>query len=681
MSDPSGPGPGIREARSGRQRFFHNYNRAIGMAYGGLLLGLSAFFAFLLHQGVDDELALIRGQVERHGQFLEFVLRSSTDQIEAMRMSAAADLASGRGCAAGRAAPGGAGLQASGGGFHRDALAERDAGGNLVGDGPLAGRAPEFYCDLGAALGLDNQLGAMAFQLPNAARARFITDQGFYLQAPWQPSRGLAPPARLLHEPVWRQGLPAANPDRTKYWAPPYFGGEDAGLLAPVAVPAYDRDRFVGVIALDLSLDYLNRINSAFGYPLGRVSVVDAQGRVLAHPGLYRDPLAVREAPAFERAFDRAVLAMPSSLVALQAHVPVTLDDWVFIRRPFVSAPWQLVYAVQREALWRKLLLERGPAMAGVLAALMLLMAVTYAVTLREFVGPAAKLVAHVEAESTLAARPVPRVPASWRPWFDAISRAFRESVQLGSLRKEVDIAARMQQSILPRHWPQDPRFTLVGTMRPAKDIGGDFYDHFWLAGGACGFVVADVSGKGISAGLFGMVSKTLLRLTATQRQLPPGSVAREVNDALCADNESSMFVTAFYARYTPGSGELVYVNAGHPPPLLLRADGRVEWLPGTGGTAFGVMEDLDYEERVEHLAPGDTLLVFTDGVTEAVDGRGEEFGRDRLGALFEGQAALRPDEAIDRVVQAVAAFAGEVEQFDDITCVVLHCVGQGEGE
>lgn len=661
-------------------RFFHNYNRAIGTAYAGLLLGLAGYFVFQLHHERDGELAFIRGQVERHAQFLEFVLRASTDQIEGLRLALAADLAAGRACASGRQHAAGGELQAAGDSFHRDAIAQRDAGGNLVGEGALGERDAGFYCDLGAALGLDNQLSAMAYHLPNAARTRFVSTQGFYLQAPWQPAASLARPDSLRTEPMWSLGQPAANPDRLKYWAPPYFAGEEIGLLTPVAAPAYDGERFLGVVAIDMSLDYLHRVNAGFAYPLGTVSVIDAQGRVLAHPQLYRDPLAVREPARFEQAIPSAVLPSVQALAGLPRGEATEMEGWHFIRRPLDAAPWQVVYAVPANELWAKLLRDRAPGMAAVLVALMTLMGVTYWVTLQEFVGPAAKLVAHVQAQSALVPVAAPRVPANWQPWFEAITRVFRESLQLGSLRKEVDIAARMQQAILPRHWPQDPRFTLRGTMKPARDIGGDFYDHFALAGNAHGLVVADVSGKGISAGLFAMVSKTLLRSLAAQRELAPGALCGDVNDALCLDNDTSMFVTTFYARYQPATGQLLYVNAGHPPPLVLGADSSTRWLPATAGTAFGVMEGLVYREQTFQLVAGDTLLVFTDGVTEAIDSQGQEFGRDRLAELFAGQAPpARPEDAIARVLRAVGDFARGVEQFDDITCVALRCEQVGE--
>ncbi len=663
--------------------FFRRYNRIIVQAYAVLLLGLAGFFAWQLREALGDELRLVQGHVERHAQLIEFVLRSPADEVEALRMGAVEGPLGGDACLAGRQAVSAPGWRQGPAGFSLDGVADRDASGNLVGQGGLAGRDAAFYCDLGLALRLDGLARALPFNLPQAARARFIAAARFHLETPWRPSARMPFGPETYDDPVWRRGLPAANPDHRRFWAPAYFGGDDLGLLAPVAVPLHAGDRLVGVLAIDTRLDYLQRINQAFGHPVGAVAIIDGFGQVLAHPGLFADPLAARAPGRFRQAVPADVAADLAALERLPAGQPLVVGGHVVMRRAFVSAPWQLVYVAPLQALQRKNRIEHGLSMAAVLVATGLLMALAYRLTLREFVGPAARLVAHVQAASSEApATPSAdaAVPPAWRPWFDSVSRAFGESMQLGSLRKEVDIAARMQQAILPRQWPADERFTLWGTMRPAKDIGGDFYDHFPLAAGArCGLVVADVSGKGISAGLFGMVSKTLLRAVATQRQAPLGEAAAEVNNALCVDNDTMMFVTAFVGDYDPATGRLVYVNAGHPAPLLVRADGAVVWLPSTGGTAFAVAEGLAYREAQATLAPGDALLVFTDGVTEAIDAQGREFGAARLAALFEGGAAPGPREAVDRVLQAVAAYAPQGEPFDDITCVVLRCDRIGE--
>ncbi len=671
-----------RSATAAEPRFFRNYNRTVGVAYGALLMGLALFFGYQLRLHMSKELVLIAGELERHAQRIEFLLRSSSDQVEALRMAAGRGRSSqGTGesrCAGGESLAQAAMLRAAPGGFQRDALPDRDAGANVVGRGHLAGRSEAFYCDLAAALSLDGHLRSMAFHLPHATRTRFLAVEGFQLVSPWRSARELPFTPAIYDDPVWQLGQGTVNPERRKYWGPIHFGGQETGLLAPVAAPVYDRDRFMGVVALDMSLDYLHRVNATFGYAPGAVSIVDGAGQVLAHPGLYADPLSV-QAPARLAQVLPASLASPDFLASLPVGVPVRQDGLLMVRHVFSAAPWQMVYSVPQRELWFKLALERGPAMAAVLVGMGLLMLITYAVSSREFVGPAARLVTHLVAESNFRPQPVPRVPAAWRPWFEAITRAFRQSMELGVLRKELDIAARMQQSILPRHWPDDARFMLWGTTAAAREVGGDFYDHFAVGPDRVGLVVADVSGKGIAAGLFAMVSKTLLRAVAVQRQAAPGEVARDVNEGLCADNDSSMFVTAILGYYEPGSGCFTYVNAGHPPPLVVDSAGCARWLAPTGGCAFGVMEGLPYAQAQVQLAPGELLLMFSDGVNEAEDARGQPFGMERLVALFQGRPAADTREAVQRVVAAVQEFSAGVEQFDDITCMALLCSRWGE--
>lgn len=675
MPGPAGLAQGTHKPPE--QRLFAQYSRTLGTAYTLVVAALAGFFAFQLKQDLHAQIAQVQAQVERHGRFMDFMLRASADPVESLR-AAITTHRTAEACLTGR-------RMATEGPLHQDGHryawrpgAGTTAAGRLEGDGPLVSRSPAFYCDLGATIAVAPQLQAMVDHLAPVARAHVLSPHGFRFETPWHPLPAPHPPRPGSPEAeLWRLGQPAHNPQARKYWPAPYFGGTDLGLLAPVATPVYAGDEFLGVVAVDIRLDFLNDVNAAMGYDLGTVAVVDAHGRVLAHPAHAADPHVARTPGRFDQAFPPQLLSTPEALQALPTGQAAEHAGWVVVRRPLVSAPWELVYTVTRTALWRAVLLERGPALGIAIVALGLLMALTYWVTWRGFVGPAARLVGHAMAASSQQAQAtplVPPVPSMWQPWFESITRVFRESLQLGSLRRELDIAARLQQSILPRQWPQDPRFDLWGTMRPARDIGGDFYDHFPLPQGQHGLVVADVSGKGISAGLFGMVSKTLMRAIATQNAPHVAEIAREVNDALCADNESSMFVTTFYGQYDPASGRLVYANAGHPPPLVLRAQGALEWLPGLGGTAFGVVPGLTYTEGALDLAPGDTLLVFTDGVTESVNADNQEFGTARLSALFEGQPAADAREAITRLLERLERYAQGVEQFDDITCLALRC-------
>jgi sigma-B regulation protein RsbU (phosphoserine phosphatase) len=671
---PGLAGPHDTPQRSPQRRLFAHYSWTLGTAYTLVVAGLAGFFAFQLKEDLRSEIVQLQEQVERHGRFMDFVMRASADQVESLRTAITTHRTE-EACLSGRRLAAEGLLRPLAGRFAWGDMRDRLAGGHLQGSGSLVDRSATFYCDLGAVVAVAPQLQAMVIHLAPVARAHFLSVHEFRFET---PSSLLSPhhPASTsaFEAQVWQGGQPSSNPDRRRYWPSPYFGGLHLGLLAPVAVPVYAGDEFLGVVALDLRLEFLNEANTAMGYTLGSVAIVDGRGRVLAHPAHAADPHMARAPGRFEMAFAPQVLASPEALAELPTGAAVERAGWIVIRRPLATAPWELVYTVPRSTLWRALLMQRAPALGTALVVLGLLMAFTYWAIWRGFVGPATRLVGHAMAQSSQPSQSTPPVPRIWRPWFESITQVFRESLQLGSLRRELDIAARMQQSILPRMWPQDPRFDLWGTMRPAKDIGGDFYDHFPLHRGQHGLVVADVSGKGISAGLFGMLSKTLLRAIATQHEQPVGDVTREVNEALCADNESSMFVTTFYGQYDPASGRLVYTNAGHPPPLVLRARGALEWLPGSGGTALGVMTGLTYQEGVVDLAPGDTLLVFTDGVTESVNADGREFGKARLGALFEGRPVADAREAITRMLDRVERFAQGVEQFDDITCLALRC-------
>jgi sigma-B regulation protein RsbU (phosphoserine phosphatase) len=656
--------PGLGWPRKGNQalqpeqRLLRHYNWTIATAYAAVTAGLLGFFAFQLWLDMQTQVTELEAQVERHGHTLDRVLGAASDQVNTLRTALAAHHTA-HACQTGRRQVTDGPSRQVGSQFGWHALPGRTAGGRLQGEGPLAGRSDAFYCDLGALLALVPQLQAMVVHLPAVRRATFLSVHDFRFETPGRvaPMRA-ATRVGLADAEVWRLAQPENNPSRRSFWASPYWGGGDLGLLVTIAAPVYAGDRFLGVLALDMRLDALDPVHAAVGSALGTIAVVDSQGRVLAHP-------------------DRP-LASPQARDAMVAGRAQTQAGWIVIRRPLGSAPWQLVYTVPRAALWQALLAQRGAAVSTVLIALGLIMAGIYAVTWHGFVGPAARLVGHAMAESSQPGQTAPRVPRAWQPWFDAITRVFRESLQLGSLRRELDIAARLQQSILPRQWPQDARYDLWGTMRAAKDIGGDFYDHFELPAGRRGLVVADVSGKGIPAGLFAMVSKTLVRAIATQREQAVGEVVAEVNDGLCADNESSMFVTAFYGQYDPASGRLVYANAGHPPPLVLRARGGLAWLDGPGGTALGVVPGLSYPTGVVDLAPGDTLLVFTDGVTEAVNADGQDFGKSRLSALFDGRPAETAREAIERLLARLDRYAHNVEPHDDITCLALHCRGVG---
>lgn len=249
---------------------------------------------------------------------------------------------------------------------------------------------------------------------------------------------------------------------------------------------------------------------------------------------------------------------------------------------------------------------------------------------------------------------------------------------QLVSIQNELSIASKIQQSILPTEFPENSNYAVYGHMEPARNVGGDFFDVINLDKGQLGIAIADVSDKGVPAALFMMSSRTLLKGNAISFG-NPGQVLTEVNRLLVENNEAAMFISVLYAIFDPATGVLTYANGGHNPPLVLRSDGSSTLLPLTGGIALGVVPDFQFELESVTLEPGDTVVLYTDGVTEAINADFEEFGMDRLEDLCAGQIGKRPEEANGAIFKGVKDFVGDAPQFDDITCMTFCFKGPEE--
>ena len=250
------------------------------------------------------------------------------------------------------------------------------------------------------------------------------------------------------------------------------------------------------------------------------------------------------------------------------------------------------------------------------------------------------------------------------------MSELARTTADKESFLKELEIARRLQRRLLPDQPPSIPGYDIAADNMPAREVGGDFFDFIPMTEDRWGFVIADVSGKGITAAIFMGLSRTIVRATMT-RTLDISSSLQQANDLICRDSTSGMFVTLFYAVPIPEERKLRYVNAGHNPPLLLRK-GSDEMVALRGkGIALGVRQNIRLEENVIDIGPGDTLVLYTDGVTEAVNEKGEAFGEERLKLTIRESRDATAREIILRIQDAVIAFAGTLPQFDDITLLV----------
>ena len=250
---------------------------------------------------------------------------------------------------------------------------------------------------------------------------------------------------------------------------------------------------------------------------------------------------------------------------------------------------------------------------------------------------------------------------------------ALKSRDRLVTLQNELDVASKMQQSILPTTFPSGANYKTFGTMQPARNVGGDFFDAIRLQDDQIGLAIADVSGKGVPAALFMMSSRTLLKGAAISFQ-EPGPVLSEVNSLLQEDDTAGMFVTMLYATYSPATGTFTYASGGHDAPLVIHADGNSTLLPLTGGIALGVVPGIEYRQESYTLAPGDTIILYTDGVTEATNTDDELLGIAGLREYF-GPGHLAEDARTTgmEVMKVVNDFTGEAPQHDDVTCLTLR--------
>lgn len=236
---------------------------------------------------------------------------------------------------------------------------------------------------------------------------------------------------------------------------------------------------------------------------------------------------------------------------------------------------------------------------------------------------------------------------------------------------EELEFARQIQSSSLPTVFPKRRDFKIFANMITAKEVGGDFYDFYMLNDTTVLFLVADVSGKGIPAAMFMMKAKAILKGLA-ESGLEPDEIFTKANDNLCENNEAGMFVTAWMGILDLKTGIMKYTNAGHNPPLILRENGKFDYLKVRSGLVLAGMEGIKYRKNELQLMPGDKIFLYTDGVTEATNANNELYGEERLEAIINSVGDVTPEVLCAMVKEDVDKFVGDAPQFDDITMLSL---------
>ena len=278
----------------------------------------------------------------------------------------------------------------------------------------------------------------------------------------------------------------------------------------------------------------------------------------------------------------------------------------------------------------------------------------------------------------------VGRLADSFSEMSTEIDRYTKEVRQLTGEKEraeaELNLAARIQSSMLPTEFPVRPELTLFASMDPAKEVGGDFYDFFFIDEEHLGLVIADVSGKGVPAALFMMMSKILLKNHAMSG-LSPAEVLNRTNLGICENNRNNMFVTVWFGVLDIATGHVTAANAGHEYPMIRKPDGTFEIMKDRHGFVLGALRRKRYTEYEFDIEPGGTLFVYTDGAAEATDRDNRLFGTERMLGALNLEPAASPEVLLTNMKSAIDGFVGEAPQFDDLTMLCIKYNGKKEEE
>ncbi|NLL84037.1 MAG: SpoIIE family protein phosphatase [Lentisphaerae bacterium] len=479
-------------------------------------------------------------------------------------------------------------------------------------------------------------------------------------------------------------------------WSEPYSW--NGVLMTTYSVPLYrgegDSRRFVGVVTCDLTLDWLEQMLAAL--PLGKggyAMLLSRNGTYISHPlrdfvlnETFYSIAEGRQIPIL-RDIGRNMMRSESDLQLFRSLV--TGDISWLAHSPLHSGDWIMAAIISHDEMKASILrLTRQQAAIGLVGLLLLGLATT--LISRSISRPITRL---SEAADTLARGnleaelptlhgndEVAHLTHAFSDMRDNLRRHIadlRETTAASErMQSELRIGRDIQMGLVPKTFPPFPErndLDLYGVLEPAREVGGDFYDFFLLDDNRILIAIGDVSGKGVPAALFMAVTRSFLR-SAFRTETDPGTALTRINRDLIEGNDSCMFVTLFCAVLNITTGELCYANAGHNPPAILHPQGHVEWITQSGGPIAGIVDSAVYTSGTSLLPREATLVLYTDGVTEAMNIDGNLYGEERLATTLTNSAPLSDCRAaINQILRDIRRFAGDAEQSDDITMLLLR--------
>ena len=485
-------------------------------------------------------------------------------------------------------------------------------------------------------------------------------------------------------------------------WTEPYYdkgGGNE--MMATFSVPFYrvidGKKVFQGVVGADVALHGLKGIVSSTRlFKSGYSFLITRNGVFVTHPdgrlAMTSSLFSVAEAKhsSLLRAIGRKMIAGGEGFTALPKGLLYPGRCWLYYT-PLPSIGWSIgVLTPETVMVGDVLRFGRMVILIGLSGVFLLTLIVMFiANRISRPIGELSASTLEIARGNLDASLPdtqrgdeVGELARSFEGMRVALKDYIENLTQTTAARErmesELKIARRIQMSFLPKAFPPLPGKTpvdIAATLEPAREIGGDLYDYFLLDDDHLFFTVGDVSDKGIPAALFMAVTKTLLKGIA-EKSLSPSEILQKCNLELCAGNDSMMFVTLFCGILDLRTGLLRYSNAGHEHPFILRQAGPPEEVALPEGFLLGIDEDSVYRTMELELKPGERLIVYTDGVTEAVNGAGELYSHPKLIAEIEACGSLSPEKIVGRILESVKTFSFGVPQADDITLLAVSLTG-----
>jgi phosphoserine phosphatase RsbU/P len=481
------------------------------------------------------------------------------------------------------------------------------------------------------------------------------------------------------------------------FWSEPYYdeGGGNI-LMCTYSVPFFKKtdgkDEFLGIITVDISLKWLEKLMSKIKlFDKGYAFLLSGNGTLITHPDenliLNQTIFSIAEERNLPklREIGRDMIKGNSNFVSYTSVVSGN-EGWLFYA-PLKSNGWSIGVVIPSDELFADLYsLNRKLLILGSIGIILLLILIIF-ISLR-LTKPITKLakitqtigagnfnantkVSHGGKEIVQLGNSINQMQLELKNYIKNLKEATAAKEKIES---ELKIAHDIQQGIIPKIFPPFPEredIDLYAVLNPARDVGGDLYDFFFIDDYKICFAIGDVSGKGVPASLFMAITRTLLRSKATKNSSAK-KIVNEMNIELCQGNENSMFVTFFLCIMDTKTGIVEFCNAGHNYPYIIRKDNKIECLEETHGIPIGIFEDINYKSGTFQLLKNESLVLYTDGITEAMNIENNLYGDERLINLLYKSKDHHPDIITKTIVNDVNKFVGEAEQSDDITILLL---------